>query len=119
MWQKNFDKDRSNGNARKVFLTSLWYLPCWMVLFLLHSKNWKINNDSIETKEVDDDIVFYLTKRASEISNRGKELCVHEVAYDNAEKSGTCPVVIGKSKAQHVETAIDNAVGSSSTKNNR
>ena len=29
-----FDKERSNGNARKVFLTSLWYLPCVMMLFL-------------------------------------------------------------------------------------
>ncbi|EED91714.1 predicted protein, partial [Thalassiosira pseudonana CCMP1335] len=32
----NFDKERSNANARKVFLTSLWYLPCVMMLFLLH-----------------------------------------------------------------------------------
>lgn len=48
---RNFDKDRSNGNARKVFLTCLWYLPCWMVLFLLHSKNWKENTDSKRNHE--------------------------------------------------------------------
>jgi protoheme IX farnesyltransferase len=30
---KNYDRERSNGSARKVFLTSLWYLPCWMILF--------------------------------------------------------------------------------------
>lgn len=35
---KRFDENRNNFNARRVFLTSLWYLPVWMVLFLLHSK---------------------------------------------------------------------------------
>ena len=35
-----FQQDRTNANARKVFLTSLWYLPCWLMLFLLHSKVW-------------------------------------------------------------------------------
>eukprot|EP00559_Dactyliosolen_fragilissimus_P007754 CAMPEP_0184859768 /NCGR_PEP_ID=MMETSP0580-20130426/4761_1 /TAXON_ID=1118495 /ORGANISM="Dactyliosolen fragilissimus" /LENGTH=535 /DNA_ID=CAMNT_0027356597 /DNA_START=257 /DNA_END=1861 /DNA_ORIENTATION=+ len=38
---RNFHKERSNSNARKVFFTSLWYLPCWMVLYLLHSNKWK------------------------------------------------------------------------------
>ena len=37
---QKFNKKRTNGNARKVFLTSLWYLPCLLGLFILHSKNW-------------------------------------------------------------------------------
>ena len=45
---KQFEKERSNGNARTVFLTSLWYLPSWMVLFLLHSTNWKQEGDETE-----------------------------------------------------------------------
>ena len=113
---RNFDKDRSNRNARKVFLTCLWYLPCWMVLFLLHSKNWKENTDSKEIMKTDDDIVSYLKKKASEIRSKGKELCVHEVAYDDAEHSGTCPIVLGKSQAKNVEITINNVVETSSIK---
>jgi len=41
---KKFDKNRNNFNARKVFRTSLWYLPVWMMLFLLHSKKLQIGN---------------------------------------------------------------------------
>jgi hypothetical protein len=40
-----FHKDRSNANARRVFLTSLGYLPCWLMLFLLHSKGWDKDDD--------------------------------------------------------------------------
>jgi len=110
-----FNDDRSNGNARKVFLTSLWYLPCWMALFLLHSKKWKRAIEEDETLD-NDGIISYLKLRAGEIRNIGKELCVHEIATVSADikdgddskegQSGKCPIVFGKAKAQSV---ADNA----------
>ena len=33
-----FYRDRSNANARKIFLASLWYLPVLLSGFLIHSK---------------------------------------------------------------------------------
>mmetsp|Transcript_20853 Transcript_20853/g.34405 ORF Transcript_20853/g.34405 Transcript_20853/m.34405 type:complete len:475 (+) Transcript_20853:85-1509(+) len=70
-----FDKERSNSNARKVFLTSLWYLPCVMMLFLLHSRRWheEVTNDDKE-KTILDSVQTLMTK----IQAKGKELCMHE-----------------------------------------
>jgi protoheme IX farnesyltransferase len=50
---RRFDKERSNANARKVFLTSLWYLPCLLTLFLFHSRKWheKENDDTRKSKD--------------------------------------------------------------------
>ncbi len=36
-----FRKTPNNGNARKVFLTSLWHLPLLLVLFCFHSRAWE------------------------------------------------------------------------------
>ena len=63
---RNFDKDISNGNAQIIFLTTLWYSFFWMVLILLYSKNWNENIGSNEFMKIDDDVVFYLKKQASE-----------------------------------------------------
>ncbi|GMH53482.1 hypothetical protein TrLO_g187 [Triparma laevis f. longispina] len=73
---KKFDDDRSNGNARKVFLTSLWYLPCLLGLFIFHSKNW---NDESQ-KEIQEKVVA--------LREKGKALCVHEVL----DSKDLCPV---------------------------
>lgn len=53
---KNFDKNRNNYNARKVFLTSLWYLPVWMILFLLNSNKLQIGD---KNRGDDKDRKFY------------------------------------------------------------
>jgi protoheme IX farnesyltransferase len=37
---RKFTSDRTNANARKVFLCSLWYLPALLVALVFHSKNW-------------------------------------------------------------------------------
>jgi protoheme IX farnesyltransferase len=112
---KNFEKERSNGNARKVFLTSLWYLPCWMILFLLHSKKWKEGVDEEDHKEQELELISYLKKKAADIREKGKEMCIHEIfIFDSPEKSqnendsvnkksdskNKCPVVFGKVKAK-------------------
>jgi len=113
---QRFDKDRSNGNARKVFLTSLWYLPCWMVLFLLHSKKWKEDIEDRDIIKIDDDAISYLKKRASEVRCKGKELCVHEIVHEDVSNSGNCPILFGKSQAQNVESAVEIVVGTTTTK---
>ena len=106
---KRFDKERSNSNARKVFLTSLWYLPCLMTLFILHSRRWRNPVEDDDELE-DNDVVAILRRRLSEIRNTGRELCPHEIlaladgdenkkspdaAKKNEEK---CPIVVGKAK---------------------
>ena len=106
---KRFDKERSNSNARKVFLTSLWYLPCLMTLFILHSRRWK-NPVEEDDKLEDNDVVAILRRRLSQIRKTGRELCPHEIlaladggenkkssnaAKKNEEK---CPIVVGKAK---------------------
>ncbi len=96
---KNFEKERTNANARKVFLTSLWYLPSWMVLFLLHSKKWK---EGVKDEENEEELISYLKNKAADIREKGKELCIHEVfTFDNGEKKNEdCPVVLSKAKAR-------------------
>jgi protoheme IX farnesyltransferase len=113
---KRFDKERSNSNARKVFLTSLWYLPCLMTLFILHSRRWRNTTEEDEQTELEDnDVVTILRRRLSQIRNAGRELCLHEILaiaeagennQSNAKsKEEKCPVVLGKSKVTEVSAA--------------
>lgn len=88
----DFQKDRTNAKARKVFLTSLWYLPSLLMLFLLHSKTWdeKESENNVIRKTIDD----YLHL----VREEGRKLCVHEtVVVHNAQ---ACPVTVGKNVGQ-------------------
>lgn len=101
---RQFNKDRSNNGARRVFLTSLWYLPCWMILFLLHSKNWK---DGVsDNGHIEDDLIFILKKKAEHIREKGRELCLHELFVFGRNDDGNlngrsnidsteCPIFLG------------------------
>jgi len=113
---RKFNEERSNGNARKVFLTSLWYLPCWMMLFLLHSTKWKEDVIDDENTQINDDVISYLKGRFSNIRNKGKELCVHEIVHDDAANSVQCPIIFGKAQAHHVGSTIEDVVGTATTK---
>eukprot|EP00593_Proboscia_inermis_P012642 CAMPEP_0171323288 /NCGR_PEP_ID=MMETSP0816-20121228/115483_1 /TAXON_ID=420281 /ORGANISM="Proboscia inermis, Strain CCAP1064/1" /LENGTH=300 /DNA_ID=CAMNT_0011821965 /DNA_START=80 /DNA_END=982 /DNA_ORIENTATION=- len=114
---KKFYDERSNGNARKVFLTSLWYLPSLLMLFILHSKTWDKDNDKVE----DGHLRTALLDTIISVKNFGRERCLHEVIihHDNEEitlddgniltiiraKESTrekCPLVIGKETVQQV-----------------
>lgn len=91
---QQFRNEQTNSNARKVFLTSLWYLPCWLMLYLLHSKVW-------DEDEVDDPIVRYLRGTVHAVRNKGRDLCPHEQAA--AEKGDdACPVTVTKRETQKV-----------------
>ena len=100
-----FHKDRTNANARKVFLTSLWYLPSYLVLFLLHSKVWDEDRDKDVLRDA-------LSGMIHDVRERGRQICLHEqaVAKNHAEDDdglssssttqdsvpGTCPVTFAK-----------------------
>jgi len=85
---EKFRKERTKANARRVFLTSLGYLPCWMMLFVLHSKTWDdeeekiaklegaqqtfvVNNVVAETREG-------IRQGVLKVRDIGRDLCVHE-----------------------------------------
>lgn len=91
---QRFRNEQTNAHARKVFLTSLWYLPCWLMLYLLHSKVW-------DEDEVDDPVVRYLHGTIHSIRNKGRDLCPHE--YAAAEKGDDgCPVTLTKQATQKI-----------------
>lgn len=110
-----FNRERSNGSARKVFLTSLWYLPCWMVLFLLHSKKWREGvQDESDGQKIDEGLMELLKRKADEVRQNGRELCPHEVFVFGTDEEGhlnansshgeesknQCPIVLGKAKVK-------------------
>ena len=121
-----FDKERSNGNARKVFLTSLWYLPCVMMLFLLHSRRWHeheeeaVTNDEKVVKQDSDrgDILDSLQALITRIQAKGRDLCMHEAlaskelevwmgkGENKTSLDGSkCPISLTKSAAEQVSMA--------------
>jgi len=97
---RNFDRDRSNANARKVFLTSLWYLPCLMTLFILHSRRWRNDEEVRES----DDFLAYLKANANKVRSIGREHCIHEVVVgkDNTGLESKCPISLAKFKTKEV-----------------
>jgi heme o synthase len=94
-----FSKERTNANARKVFLTSLWYLPSFMMLFLLHSKVW----DTDENKEKDV-VREWISDRVHLIRDVGRQVCIHEKAIlrheDDTSSQQACPVAVGQQKSR-------------------
>ena len=103
---QKFSEKRSNSNARKVFFTSLWYLPCWMILFLLHSKKWH------EVLDEDEGLIEVLKRKVDHIRQSGRELCPHEVYAFGTNEAGNlkvdtttgndCPVFAGAEKMKKV-----------------
>jgi protoheme IX farnesyltransferase len=114
----NFDKERSNANARKVFLTSLWYLPCVMMLFLLHSRQW----NEMEHHDEQDSFILHSLKA------KGRELCIHEaiaskdVWIGSSKENGTtldeskCPSIALKNITCKDDGKVENAVNDSGIK---
>ena len=95
-----FRRERTNANARKVFLTSLWYLPSWLVLFLLHSKVWDEEHDRDVLRDA-------VTDTIHNIRNQGRQLCLHEhaVAQNPVVGPDQCPVTIGRKTTAVVQDA--------------
>lgn len=87
-----FQRERTNQNARKIFLTSLWYLPCTLMLFLLHSKTW--DNQAIDANQ--NVLTQFLSEQIHAVRSKGRELCIHESA--TLKGSQECPIVVGKER---------------------
>lgn len=98
---RKFHHERTNTNAKKIFMSSLWYLPSWLVLFLLHSKSWDEVEEECDLKNRD--VRYILSKYVSQIKHYGKQLCVHEY-FDKDEK---CLVTVGKQGVDKVEDAVE------------
>jgi protoheme IX farnesyltransferase len=109
-----FNDDRTNANARKVFLTSLWYLPCLMTLFILHSKTWDVVE---EGEEKEQDKLFKAYKDTVQaIRQKGRGVCIHEVLISKDEHEHTadaqnkdklCPfTVAGKENIIHTSKNV-------------
>lgn len=84
-----FQQDRTNAKARKVFLTSLWYLPSLLMLFLLHSKTWdqKNSEDNVVREKV--------TEMLHCIKEQGRRVCFHETQIASTDdRAAACPVHI-------------------------
>lgn len=134
-----FEKERSNANARKVFLTSLWYLPCVMMLFLLHSRRWHEDvTTTVEIKKLeqlqgqeDEDnnksVLISMQKLMNDIQSKGRELCMHEAIVSKdvevwvGNESNTtaidgskCPILLGKAVVVNASSSIDVGVGATS-----
>jgi len=97
---RRFAKDRSNANARKVFLMSLWYLPCWMMLFILHSKTWKNENDD---KLADENELSKMASRViTSIRQNGTEACLHtHIAAISKDKE--CGLTVVQNQVESVK----------------
>jgi len=92
----DFKRNRTNAKARKVFLASLGYLPCFLMLFLIHSKTWdeKASEDNIIRKEIDSFLRW--------IRNEGRQLCIHENYHND---SAECPIIATTKETQKVVAA--------------
>ena len=102
-----FRKERTNANARKVFLTSLWYLPAWLVLFLLHSKVWDEDHDRDVLRDKISDFVH-------SVRDEGRKICIHERVIDKAAdidgSKNTCPVSLSKKTPSMIQSAASSAL---------
>jgi len=120
-----FDKERTNANARKVFLTSLWYLPCVMMLFLLHSRRWheEVTDDgrlALENGGTEDaSILVSMQKIMNDIQSKGRDLCMHEAiastrlgvwfgneSNETAIDGSKCPISLGKAVAESANSPM-------------
>jgi len=120
-----FDKERTNANARKVFLTSLWYLPCVMMLFLLHSRRWheEVTDDgrlALENGGTEDaSILVSMQKLMNDIQSKGRDLCMHEAiastrlgvwfgneSNETAIDGSKCPISLGKAVAESANSPM-------------
>merc|ERR1711862_202995 len=103
-----FHYERTNTNAKKIFFASLWYLPSWLVLFLLHSKSWDDETLTTNKEEENDskhrDIRLILSKYIAQIKHTGKQLCIHEYFNNQDEK---CLVTVGKKSVEKVEDFVE------------
>eukprot|EP00934_Nitzschia_sp_Nitz4_P003733 Nitzschia sp. Nitz4//scaffold3_size479765//13252//14544//NITZ4_000009-RA/size479765-processed-gene-0.40-mRNA-1//1//CDS//3329550485//3723//frame0 len=102
-----FRQERTNANARKVFLTSLWYLPCWLTLFLIHSKVWDEERDH-------DVLMDAISDTVHSIRDQGRQMCPHEqvIAQHPEDGEENCPIGFTNKQTAVVKQAAAEVVTS-------
>ncbi len=84
LWQaQQFYQSSTNGNARRVFRTSLWYLPVVLGLMCFHSKHWAEDEESAAAagQETDDPLRKIVGYSVSVLRPIGTEKCPHEILF--------------------------------------
>ena len=66
----NFKGNRSNANARKVFLCTLWYLPLLLTAYVIHSKQWATQADRDEA--TNDNVATHVGRRQAGIKTKAR-----------------------------------------------
>jgi len=104
-----FRRERTNTNAKKVFFTSLWYLPSWLILFLLHSKVW--DKDQEQDRDILRDAVSDLIHS---VRNEGRKICIHEQVVvktdDSTVSENACPVALTKKGSAVIQSTVTSAI---------
>ena len=104
-----FRQERTNANARKVFLTSLWYLPCWLTLFLLHSKVWDEEHDRDVLRDA-------ISNAVHAVREEGRKMCIHEhvISKNPSSSNEACPVVVTQKNSAELQTKAASAIDEAS-----
>lgn len=105
---------QTNGNAKRVFLYSLIYLPLLMFSIILHSKNWDkdeskkriINEDGVTINVIEEYDFFQTHVRL--MRDELKKMCVHELARPNQKIVSKEDILCPKTM---VDTTVDKAKG--------
>ena len=92
---QKFVQNPTNGNARKVFRTSLWYLPVVLGLMCFHSKHWQSKD---EGDGDGDDVVRDVVRAIIDVVRPyGTDKCPHEVLLGRTTSSRrTTTEVVGE-----------------------
>eukprot|EP01031_Cornospumella_fuschlensis_P031718 gene31718-38331_t len=103
-----FHNKQSQGNARRIFLTSLWYLPLILVGFIFHSRIYNIQGEALEEDAEGVKLVANATKGGDLVWGEDallkakqymKSICMHEQMH---EKDHLCAKIT-------TEKALENA----------
>ena len=116
---QQFVKKPTNGNARKIFRTSLWYLPVVLGLMCFHSKHWQ---DLEDGKSEGEDVVRDVVRAIINIVRPyGTDKCPHEVilgrttSTKNKGKGSATEVLLEDGMMKDVVNALPCPGTSSST----
>lgn len=115
-----FKAQPNDGNAKKVFMCSLWYLPVVLGCMVFHSKNWLSDEEkakntawtaSVLENRLTSIIDAYGPENVPQIIRETraylKGKCVHEVLWGNKKINSKifCPVVVADNTRDSVENA--------------
>lgn len=106
-----FHHKQSQGNARRIFLTSLWYLPLILVGFIFHSRIYNIQGEGLEEGQgvVATDLVWG-EEALLKAKQYMKSICMHEQMHEKdhlcakiaTEKVSACAYVCVDVNLRHV-----------------